>query len=140
MTITSKQISLIHVAMSRLGLEDDDYRALLKRFGGVDSAKNLNQAGFTRMMDAFTSLGFRSDFQQRHMGERAGMASPRQVAMIRELWAEFTAGDGDDKSLGKWLERFFKVSSLRFVSATVAPKAITALKKMKATRMEKMAG
>lgn len=132
MTISAKQISLIHVAVARLGLADEDYRALLNRYGGVDSGKNLSQPGFNRLMDAFTRLGFRSDFQVKNMGERAGMASPRQVALIRDLWTEYTGGEGTELTLGKWLERSFRVSSLRFLPAGQAPKAITALKMMKA--------
>ncbi|WP_292953737.1 hypothetical protein [Paracoccus sp. (in: a-proteobacteria)] len=34
--------------------------------------------------------------------------------------------------MNRWLERCFKISSLRFLTAAAAPKAITALKAMKA--------
>ncbi len=115
-------------------MDDEDYRAILKRFGRVESSANLDHAGFLRMMDAFTRLGFRSDFSKRNFGERAAMASPRQVAMIRSLWTEYTGGEGTDATLGKWLERTFKVSSLRFLTAEHAPKAITALKAMKSKK------
>jgi phage gp16-like protein len=131
MAIDRKQLSLIHVAKARLGLDDDDYRTILRRFGGVDSSKSLDQSGFLRVMDAFTRLGFRSDFNTKNFGERAAMASPNQVALIRSLWVEYTTGEGTEKTLGKWLERTFKISSIRFVSAEIAPKAITALKAMK---------
>lgn len=136
MPLARSQLSLIHVAKAKLALTDDDYRAILKRFGRVESSADLDHAGFERVMEAFSRLGFRSDFQQRNMGVRAGMASPKQVAMIRELWAEYTAGEGTDITLGKWLERTFKVSSLRFVLAEIAPKAITALKAMKGKKAE----
>jgi len=134
MPLDRKQISLIHVAKAQLRLEDDDYRAILRSFGGVESSADLEPPGFLRVMDAFSRLGFRSDFSKRNFGERAGMASPRQVATIRKLWAEYTAGEGTDKTLGKWLERTLKVSSLRFMASDVAPKAITALKAMKARK------
>ena len=134
MALSRTQLSLIHVAKTQLALEDEDYRAILKRFGGVESSAKLEKPGFLKVMDAFTRLGFRSDFSTKNFSERAGMASPRQVATSRKLWGEYTAGDGDDNSLGKWLERTFKVSSLRFVSSAVAPKAITALKAMKAKK------
>ena len=134
MALARKQLSLIHVAKVQLGLEDDDYRAILRRFGGVESSTNLDHSGFTRVMDAFTRLGFRSDFSKRNFGERAGMASPRQVALIRDLWREYTVGEGTEASLGKWLDHHFKVSALRFLPADTAPKAITALKAMKARK------
>ncbi|MBF0392299.1 MAG: regulatory protein GemA [Alphaproteobacteria bacterium] len=127
MPVDRKQLSLIHVAKTRLGMEDADYRALLKRMGGVDSAKNLDLAGFQRMMDAFSRLGFHSDFAERNFGSRVGMASARQVAMIRTLWGRFTGGEGDDASLGKWLEKKFKISSVRFITREAAQKVIAAL-------------
>ncbi|WP_096701622.1 regulatory protein GemA [Magnetospirillum sp. 15-1] len=136
MALAHKQLSLIHVAKAQLCMEEDDYRAILRRFGGVESSANLDPSGFARVMDAFTRLGFRSDFSKRNFGERAAMASPRQVALIRDLWTEYTGGEGTDATLGKWLERTFKVSSLRFLTAECAPKAITALKAMKAKKKE----
>lgn len=134
MSLARKQLSLIHVAKAQLGLEDEDYRAILKRFGGVESSAKLEQPGFLRVMDAFTRLGFRSDFTKRNFGVRAAMASAKQVGMIRDLWREYTGGEGTDATLGKWLERQWKVSALRFLSAEHAPKAITALKAMKAKK------
>lgn len=134
MPLSRTQLSLIHVAKAQLALEDEDYRAILQRFGGVESSAKLDPAGFLRVMDAFTRLGFRSDFSAKNFSERAGMASPRQVALIRTLWAEYTAGEGTDKTLGKWLERTFKVASLRFVDVGTGKKAITALKAMKAKK------
>jgi hypothetical protein len=65
------------------------------------------------------------------MTARTGMASPGQTSFIRQLWAECTQGAGTDATLGKWLERQFGVSSLRFVSADLAPKVIGGLKAMK---------
>ena len=136
MALDRKQLSLIHVAKKQLHLEDVDYRAILLRFGGVESSADLDRAGFLRVVDAFARLGFRSDASTKNFGERAGMASSSQVALIRKLWVEYTAGEGTDKTLGKWLERTFKVTSLRFVASDVAPKAITALKAMKEKRTE----
>jgi hypothetical protein len=139
MTINRKQLSLIHLAKSRLGLEEEDYRAILARFGRVKSAKDLDQAGFKDVMDAFTRLGFVSDFSRQNFGERPGMASSRQVAMIRSLWLEYTADTGTEASLGKWLTGKFKVSALRFLPADAARNAITALKAMNARKASKAA-
>lgn len=54
------------------------------------------------------------------------------MQLIRALWDEWTEGRGDERSLGVWLERSFKVSDLRFLTADGARGAITALKTMKA--------
>lgn len=131
-TLTPKQVSLLHVAQNRLGLDKATYRDVLRRAAGVESSTQLDQPGFDAVMDEFARLGFVSDARERTFGERAGMATPKQVAHIRKLWAEYTDGQGTEASLGKWLERSFHVSSLRFLPADTAPKAITALRKMTA--------
>ncbi|MEI8396211.1 MAG: regulatory protein GemA [Rhodospirillaceae bacterium] len=131
MLIDSKKIALIRVAKSQLGLTDDDYRAVLKHYGTVDSSKDLDLVGFMAVMTYFEQCGFQSTAKKRNFGNRPGMASERQVGLIRQLWAEFTDGTGTDATLGKWLDRTFKVSAIRFLPADKAPNAITALKAMK---------
>lgn len=132
--LSPKKISLIHVAKSRLGMGDDDYRALLLRVGGVDSARKLDDFGFNQVMEAFQRLGFRSDFNKRNFGERPAMATVRQVALIRDLWNRFTGGTGGDAELGKWMDKHFKVSAIRFLPAETTPKVIAALTAMVAKR------
>ena len=139
MTLARKRLSVIHVAKARLGLDDEAYRAILMRCGGVTSSRDLDPAGFDFVMEAFHRLGFESDFSRRNFGHREGMASAAQVSLIRALWSEFTDGVGDDKSLGKWLERPFKVSAIRFLPADKAQQAIGTLKKMKARKAAKEA-
>ena len=80
--------------------------------------------------ERFRSLGFKPTDTPPAYGRRAGMATPAQVSYIRSLWSEYTDGVGDDRSLGKWLQRTVKVSDLRFVSFTAARKAITGLRAM----------
>ncbi|MDQ3557986.1 MAG: regulatory protein GemA [Pseudomonadota bacterium] len=61
MAISTKQIALVHVAAKQLGVEDDVYRAVLARWGdGAASAKDLDHAGFERVMTWFNAHGFRS--------------------------------------------------------------------------------
>ncbi|MGH6753458.1 regulatory protein GemA [Hypericibacter sp.] len=131
MNLVSKaKIGLIHVAKAKLGLGDDDYRAILRQVAGVESSTALDEAGFDLVMLHFEKLGFKSDWGQRNFGHRAGMATPNQVALIRHLWSDYTAGEGTDASLGKWLDRRFKVSSVRFLDADAARKAIAGLRNM----------
>jgi phage gp16-like protein len=129
--ISKQQLSVVHVAKARLGLCDDDYRALLKQAAGVESARDLDAWGFARIMEAFERLGFQSTFASRNLGNRrAGMASPAQVALMRSLWREGGYGEGDDRSLDRYLDHHFHVSSVRFVDAARAPKIIAGLKNM----------
>ena len=139
MALAPKKISLIHIAKSRIDMTDDDYRAMLLRVAGVGSSRELDDVRFEWIMTEFQRLGFQSDFGQRNIGNRHGMASPQQIEMIRNLWATFTEGKGTDASLGIWLERQFKVSALRFLSAELGQRAIGALIAMNNRRVSKVA-
>lgn len=59
--MTGKQLALLHVAKRALRFDDDVYRAILKIHGGVESSKDLDAAGFEKVMAHFTACGFRSD-------------------------------------------------------------------------------
>ena len=131
---TRKQLALIHVAKARLKLTEENYRDILLYVGGVASSRDLDSHGFAAVMEFFGRLGFVSDFARANMGHRKGMATPAQVALIRELWSEFTDGQGNDVTLGKWLEGRFGIAALRVADATVANKAIGALRNMKARK------
>ena len=119
-------------------MDDADYRALLRRAAGVRSSRDLDQAGFEAVMDAFKWRGFRARPKGPDYGDRYGFASPEQLRLIRELWAEYTDGACTDLSLGKWLDRSFGCSAVRFLTYGQAPKAIAALLAM--VRRKKDAG
>lgn len=137
--VTPKQIALLHVAKKQLSLDDDSYRAILARYGRCESAADLNQPGFTAVMKYLTAMGFRSTWTQRTYGYRPTMATPAQVDLIRALWQKFSgAADDNDVELNKWLDRFHKVSSLRFVDNKRAAKVISALKAMAARKQDQI--
>lgn len=137
-SISTKQIALIHVAKRQLALDDDSYRDILKRFGRVESAADLDAKGFYMVMKYLTALGFRSNWTLRTYGYRPTMATPPQIDLIRSLWRRFSgAVDEDDIELNKWLDRFQKVSALRFVDNKKAAKVISALKAMVARKQGK---
>ena len=129
MTITNAQKALLHVAKTKLKLADDTYRQILVHVAGCTSSTELDRGGFEAVMGFMEYLGFRPlkkigpDF-----GARPGMASFAQVELIRALWAEWSNGND---GLNNWLVKFFKVSSLRFLTVEAAPKVIAALKAMK---------
>jgi hypothetical protein len=131
---TRRQLALIAVARKAVQLDEDAYRTLLMRAGGVESARELDAPGFDLLMREFRRLGFVSDFCKANLGARPGMATPGQVALIRGLWCEFTEGQGDDGTLGKWIESKFKISALRFLPRDRANKVIHALRAMVAKR------
>lgn len=135
MAISNRQKSVIHVAKSQLQMADEDYRALLQRAAGVSTSVGLDEGGFERVMAEFERLGFRHA-KRRHQVRREGMATPKQIGRILGLWREFSGND-NELSLGRWLEKHFHLSSVRFVESWRAGKVIAVLEKMAAWSREK---
>ncbi|RBO54524.1 regulatory protein GemA [Rhodovulum sp. BSW8] len=133
MTISGNQIKLLHVARRKLRLPEAAYRMVLVELAGVTSSKDLDRDGFQAVMGYFEWLGFApTRARGQDFGERPGMASFSQLELIRTLRVEFTRCDGaGETSLNAWLEHYWKVSSLRFLTMADARKVITALKSMK---------
>ena len=136
MPLTKQQIAVIHVAKSKLALDDADYHAILEQYAGVSSSRELNETGFMAVMRRFEQLGFKNN-RPKHLGTRPGMTTPKQIGMIRNLWREYKGAETDDFALGMWLERTFHVSSIRFLTYDDGQKTIGALKIMKARNFDK---
>lgn len=124
------KLSLLHVARAKLGLDEDDYRAILINYGGASTARDLDARGFEAVIDRFRQLGFASERCRRGFGERAGMATEAQVDLIRGLWKE-VSGDAPEGRLNAWLQHF-GVSALRFITKEKAAKVIAGLRAWKA--------
>ena len=132
---------MLRTAQRKVGMEDDDYRTMLRDVAGVASTKDVHPDDFKRLLGRFEAAGFarldpkgRDRPRARQLGWRVNRASPDQVTYIRDLWFEYTDGEGDDRSLGKWLERTFKVSDVAFVGYGQGQQAITALRAMVARK------
>jgi phage gp16-like protein len=132
--MTPKQLALLHTAKRALRLDDDSYRAILHNHGGVESAKQLDAAGFDRVVKYFRAQGF-TPIGKPGFGERPGMATIGQVDYIRSLVRQYSDAD-DDRALDRWLESSFKVTALRFLTMQQAQKAITGLKLMAARKRQ----
>lgn len=81
---TRRQLALVHVAKRRLRLSDDLYRDILREQGGVESARDLDQEGFERVMQRMKELGFRVVRDQRP----GALPTPLQLRKIRHLWED----------------------------------------------------
>lgn len=134
MTITKSQKAILHVAKSKLSLDDETYRQALVRIAGVTSSTDLDQGGFEAVMGFFEYCGFRPLAKGvPRYGNRPGMASFAQIELIRELWREVhRERECDDSALAGWLHKYHRVDSLRFLTLDTARKAIVALKSWKA--------
>lgn len=133
MSISDNQRKLFWVAAKKLGWSEGQMGTALAQIAGVESVNDLDQDGFDVMMGFFEYQGFTPlSAKGKDYGKRPGMATFRQIELIRALWWEYTERKAGEDELNAWLERTFKVSSLRFLTFAGARKAITALKSMKA--------
>lgn len=138
MPLSNQRKAVIHVAKSQLHMADEDYRAMLARVAGVRSSTELDEAGFVRVMAEFERLGFR-ELKRPSQAERPeGMATATQIGRMRGLWKEFSTAD-DDLALGRWLEKHFHTSNVRFLESWRAGKVIAVLEKMAAWARKKRA-
>lgn len=131
--IERKKIALVHLAKKTLNMHEEDYRAMLKRAAGVESAKDLDANGFAAVMVDFGKLGFESTAarEKRKAPYRAGgHATYAQCAYIRRLWQEYK-GEEDIAGLRRWLQRQFKASDPRFLDQDTTKKVIYALQHFK---------
>ena len=135
MALTTNQIGILHVAKRQLGLSDDAYRDALRLNGGVESSTQLDLAGFKAVMTHFEACGFVSTANRRNYGKRKGMmATAAQVGFVRDLWAEWTDGEGTEKGLAAFLQKHYGVAHVRFLDRAAVGKAITGLKRMVARK------
>lgn len=127
--ITDQQRKLIHLAKRRINLADADYRAMLQRVAGVASSNDLDEASFSAVMAELARLGFQTVQQAPQYGERQGWATEAQLNYIRSLWRKW-AGTEDEAGMKRFLEKKFKISSLRFLDSATVPKVIATFKRM----------
>ena len=134
----AKRFKLVQVARKRLALSDEAYRDILQRCAGVDSARQLDGAGFGKVMDEFRRLGFVSFARAKayDRSDLSGKASAGQINMIKALWLECT-GEVNEAALDTFIRNKFKIDALRFADHSHAVKIIGALRGWKASKQAK---
>ncbi|MCY6411950.1 regulatory protein GemA [Acinetobacter sp. VNH17] len=122
-------IKLIHVAKTKLGLDDDVYRDILASTTGKTSSKLLTPAQLEAVLDRLKQLGF--EVESNKTGVK-NLASDAQSKLIRHLWLQlYHAGqvkNGSEKALAKFIENRVKVSALQFLSTESADMVINHLR------------
>ncbi|WP_043969698.1 MULTISPECIES: gp16 family protein [unclassified Acinetobacter] len=123
-------IKLIHVAKTKLGLDDDVYRDILSSTTGKTSSKELNLAQLDAVLDRLKQLGFAVESKDKTSVKN--LASDAQSKLIRHLWLQLhEAGavrDGSEKALAKFVENRVNVSALQFLSSKNADMVINHLR------------
>ena len=133
-----RDITLIHVARQKLGMDDDTYRALLHDRFGVASSKDMDWKQRRQLLDYFKTLGFKV----RSTGKATGavkakpsraLAGDAESRKIRSLWILLHAlgavRNPSEEALAVYVKRLTKVDALQWVNGAQAKTLIETLKK-----------
>lgn len=126
------KIKLIKTAVRQLHMTDDDYRAVLHRSAGVDSAKDVTLDAFDAVMAEFHRLGFRYVPSKRvpkgaHAAAASNRPSPAQLRLIEYRAKEVGYAGLDDPRFINWMKARGHVEHPRFLDAPGARRVIAAL-------------
>ncbi|WP_136806202.1 phage protein GemA/Gp16 family protein [Desulfosediminicola flagellatus] len=114
-----KKLAVIHIVKRELNLSDQEYRDMLGQVAGVRSARDLDEKGFRRLMNAFTRS---SQYQVNPYG-----LTLRQKLFIDHLVADLA---WDQSHLHNFLNKYYKKSRVKELSKKEASKVIIALQKI----------
>ena len=111
-----KKLALVHIVKKELELSDADYRCILERIAGVASAKDLDEAGFRRLMRFFV----RSDYFR---ANSFGLTLKQKLfvkALARQLgW--------DPAHLRNFIRKYYQKEGLEVLDRQEASKLIESL-------------
>jgi hypothetical protein len=116
-TLDKKKLALIHIVKKELGISDPDYRCLLKRIAGVESSKELDEAGFRTLMRFFV----RSDY---YRANGFGMTL-KQKLFIKSLASQL---GWEDSHLTNFIHKYYQREGLDHLTRKDASKLIESLK------------
>lgn len=115
--ISPKKLALIHVVKKELGLEDKDYRRILWLVAGVRSARDLDEAGFRKLMRYFV----RSDyFRANALG-----LTLKQMLFVKSLASDL---GWEADHLRNFIHKYYRREGLDALDRKQASKLIESLK------------
>lgn len=120
-------LAKVHIARKELALEEADYRALLVRVAGGESAAGLDAGGLEAVVAEMKRLGWKPP---------AGkpVSPKRHVRHVYALWGELARkgalADGSRAALTAFVRRQTGVGSPEWLTATDASKVAEGLKAM----------
>ncbi|CAM5764669.1 regulatory protein GemA [Bosea minatitlanensis] len=112
----------IQLARRELRLQEAEYRGLLARVAGTDSARDLSDRQAGAVIAEFKRLGWQPRESTRPPAERA------DIRKIYALWGALHSGPLDRDALRAWTKARFKVSAPEFLKPPAARQAIEQLK------------
>ncbi len=112
-----KKLALIHIVKKELKISDKDYRCILNRIAGVNSAKDLDEAKFRKLMYFFV----RSKYYQ----VNAFGLTLKQKLFIKFLTKQLS---WDETHLNNFIRKYYQREGLDTLTRKEASKLIESLK------------
>ncbi|HER62356.1 MAG TPA: DUF1018 domain-containing protein [Desulfobacteraceae bacterium] len=119
-----KKLAVIHITKKELGLEDREYRNTLEKVTGVRSSRDLDEAGFRKLMRYFA--------RSKHYRINADGMTFRQKLYIRHLVEDL---GWDDQHFINFLKKYYHTDAVEKLSKSAASKLIESLKKIIARKL-----
>lgn len=118
--LSRKQTAVIHVAKGKIGMDEEEYRALLSAYG-VESSVHLNDQSFHDIMKYFEKLGFKSKFAEK--------AKPPEskTRLMSKIYAIRSAMNLTEDYIDAIARRMYRVDSYKWLDASQLHKLVAAL-------------
>lgn len=116
-----KKLAVIHIAKKELNLSEEEYRAILRNATGVESAKDLDEEKFRRLMNVF--------MRSRHYRLRPDGITLRQKYFIRSMVQDL---GWDQAHFENFLKKYHHKKRLDRLTKKEAGRLIESLKNVKA--------
>lgn len=124
--IQRKEIALIHIAKSQLGLTEDEYRGILSSVG-ASSSKELDYQRFDELMNQFRARGFKPlSGSKRAAGKHSDLPKEKQP-MLSKIGAILAELEMPWKYADRVARKMFGVDSLRWCTTDQTWKVLQAL-------------
>lgn len=117
MTINRKKLALIHIVKKEIGLSEQDYRRILREAAGVESAAELDDALFRKLMNYLV----RSPYYRLN---RFGLT------LKQKLYIQYLSRSlgWDARHLGNFIDKYYHTSDINTLTKQQASHAIDSLK------------
>jgi hypothetical protein len=119
------KLAVIHITVKELGLSDKKYRDTLEKITGVRSARDLDEAGFRKLMRYFA--------RSKHYRVNADGITFRQKLYIRHLIEDLA---WDPAHFMNFLKKYYHTASVDKLTKKEASKLIESLKHIITGRVE----
>ena len=110
-----RAITRIHVGKSQLGMDDDEYRFMLRQITGKTSSKDMDLGELKAIEDHLAKLGFKlvrksmANKRTSPVSRDKEASKKTMVDKLRALWIDMAREglirDGSENALERWVQR-----------------------------------